>query len=228
MLEELQRRNYSQTTVKGYVRIVRDFAEYFHQRPDQLGPEQIRTYQAHLIEEKKLKIVYEQNYPPSTVEFSAMIRALRAARPDMVFCCSYPPDSAGIMKAVNEIGVGDNVKVFGGGMVGLELADALRVRGHRGALPVQQVPQIEHVDVERPVGRGSLGQDRRDVSAAAAADQKLCGVIAPGMGATVDIHTGSKSVMTTSIFHCSASRVSCLMLLAARGALSRLPTIVLR
>jgi site-specific recombinase XerD len=55
MLEELQRRNYSQTTVKGYLRIVRDFADYFHQPPDQLGPEQIRTYQAYLMEEKKLQ-----------------------------------------------------------------------------------------------------------------------------------------------------------------------------
>jgi len=38
MLEELQRRNYSHRTAKTYVRIVRDFAEYFHQPPDKLGP----------------------------------------------------------------------------------------------------------------------------------------------------------------------------------------------
>jgi hypothetical protein len=34
MLEELQRRNYSHRTARTYVRIVRDFAEYFHQPPD--------------------------------------------------------------------------------------------------------------------------------------------------------------------------------------------------
>lgn len=54
MLEELQRRNYAQSTVKAYVRIVREFAKYFHQSPDQLGPEQIRQYQAHLFQAKKL------------------------------------------------------------------------------------------------------------------------------------------------------------------------------
>ena len=43
MLEELQRRNYSQTTVKGYLKIVETFAKYFHRAPDQLGPEQIRA-----------------------------------------------------------------------------------------------------------------------------------------------------------------------------------------
>jgi integrase/recombinase XerD len=54
MLVELQRRNYSHRTAKTYVRIVREFAEYFHQSPDKLGPEHIRQYQAHLFQTKKL------------------------------------------------------------------------------------------------------------------------------------------------------------------------------
>jgi site-specific recombinase XerD len=56
MLEELQRRNYSQTTVKSYIRAVKAFAEYFHQPPDQLGPEHIRTWQVHLLTEKKIGV----------------------------------------------------------------------------------------------------------------------------------------------------------------------------
>ena len=56
MLEELQRRNYSQTTVKAYIRAVKAFADYFHQPPDQLGPEHIRTYQVYLLKEKKLGV----------------------------------------------------------------------------------------------------------------------------------------------------------------------------
>ncbi len=67
-----------------------------------------------------LKTVYNQNYPPATVDFSAIIRAIRAAKPDMVFVCSYPNDSVAIVRAVNEIGVGSSVKLFGGGMVGLQ------------------------------------------------------------------------------------------------------------
>ena len=67
MLEEIQRRNYSHRTAKTYVRIVRDFAEYFHQPPDKLGPEQIRQYQAHLFQSKKLA--------PATV--SQYVSALR-------------------------------------------------------------------------------------------------------------------------------------------------------
>ncbi|MBX3501515.1 MAG: amino acid ABC transporter substrate-binding protein [Alphaproteobacteria bacterium] len=82
-----------------------------------------------IAEEKKLKVVYEQSYPPATVEFSAMVRAIRAARPGMVFVCSYPPDSAGLLRAVNEIGVGESVKVFGGGMVGLQFSAVAEAMG---------------------------------------------------------------------------------------------------
>ena len=79
--------------------------------------------------EKKLNVVFEQNYPPNSVEYSAIIRALRSSRPDMVFICSYPTESAGILRAVNEIGIGDNVKIFGGGMVGLQFAAVMESMG---------------------------------------------------------------------------------------------------
>jgi site-specific recombinase XerD len=67
MLEELERRNYAHRTAKTYLRIVRDFAGYFHQPPDKLGPEQIRQYQAFLFHTKKLS--------PATV--SQYVSALR-------------------------------------------------------------------------------------------------------------------------------------------------------
>jgi branched-chain amino acid transport system substrate-binding protein len=73
--------------------------------------------------------VYEQSYPPTTADFSAMIRAIRAATPDMVFVASYPADSTAIIRAVNEIGVGSSVKVFGGAMVGLQYATVMQALG---------------------------------------------------------------------------------------------------
>src|ERR1017187_3730092 len=53
MLEELQRRNYSQSTTTTCIRTVEDFARYFKRRPDQLGPEHIREYQAQLFSKRK-------------------------------------------------------------------------------------------------------------------------------------------------------------------------------
>jgi integrase/recombinase XerD len=60
MLDELRRRNYSQSTVRSYIHSIEDFARYFGKSPDQLGPEQIRDYQVHLFRDRKLS--------PGTVE----------------------------------------------------------------------------------------------------------------------------------------------------------------
>jgi branched-chain amino acid transport system substrate-binding protein len=78
---------------------------------------------------RNMPVVFDQAYPPNTVEFSGIIRALKAAKPDIVYVASYPPDSAGILRAVNEIGVGDNVKLFGGGMVGLQFGAVMENMG---------------------------------------------------------------------------------------------------
>lgn len=52
MLEELQRRNYSENTTRHYIRTVEDFAKRFKRSPDRLGPEHIREYQAELFKRK--------------------------------------------------------------------------------------------------------------------------------------------------------------------------------
>lgn len=54
MLEDLTVRNYSPRTIQTYLLHVGHFARYFGKSPDLLGPEEIRRYQVHLIEEKKL------------------------------------------------------------------------------------------------------------------------------------------------------------------------------
>ena len=54
MLEELERRHYSPNTIRCYVRVVAEFARYFHRSPHLLGPEHIRKYQAYLFRERKL------------------------------------------------------------------------------------------------------------------------------------------------------------------------------
>jgi site-specific recombinase XerD len=56
MLEELQRRNYSQTTVNTYLKVVEDFARHFGRPPDKLGKEHLRAYQVHLFQERKLGV----------------------------------------------------------------------------------------------------------------------------------------------------------------------------
>jgi branched-chain amino acid transport system substrate-binding protein len=78
-----------------------------------------------LVKKNGLKIVYNQTYPPSTSDYSPIIRAIQATNPDLVLVCSYPPDSVGILQAAHEVGL--KTKLFGGGMVGLQ-STAIKVR----------------------------------------------------------------------------------------------------
>jgi branched-chain amino acid transport system substrate-binding protein len=79
------------------------------------------------VEKAGLKVVYDKTYPPSTADFSPIVRAIQAENPDIVFVASYPPDSAGMVRAAKEIGL--KAKLFGGGMVGLQYASLLTKLG---------------------------------------------------------------------------------------------------
>jgi site-specific recombinase XerD len=61
VLEELQRRNFSPHTIRGYIRTIRDFAAYFHKSPDQLGVEEVRQFQLHMLRDQKLATGTVQN-----------------------------------------------------------------------------------------------------------------------------------------------------------------------
>ena len=78
-----------------------------------------------------LKLVYERTYPPATADFAPIVRAMAAANPDLVVVCSYPPDSVGIVRAVNELGF--KPKAIGGAMVGLQ-ATAIKAQLHTASI----------------------------------------------------------------------------------------------
>ena len=63
-----------------------------------------------------LEIVYDKSYPPSTTDYTPIVRAIAATNPDILVICSYPPDSVGLVRAINEVGF--KAKLMGGAMVG--------------------------------------------------------------------------------------------------------------
>ena len=67
-----------------------------------------------------LKIVYDRAYPPSAVDFTPVVRAIQAAKADLIFIAGYPPDSVGIIRSLNEIGA--NAMLVGGGSAGPQFA----------------------------------------------------------------------------------------------------------
>jgi integrase/recombinase XerD len=102
MLEELQRRNFSSATIRGYLGAVERFSRYFDKPPDQLGPDHIRQYQAHLLHQRKLAVgtvvnqvaamrfffrrVLKRRFPPDSIPYPkySRHRTPRVLSPDEV------------------------------------------------------------------------------------------------------------------------------------------------
>jgi len=80
-----------------------------------------------LVKKYGFKTVYDKSYPPSTVDYTPIARAIKAVNPDVVFVASYPPDSVGMVRAAAEVGL--QPKIFGGGMVGLQYTSVMTSLG---------------------------------------------------------------------------------------------------
>ena len=61
--------------------------------------------------------IFDKSYPPATSDFTPIMRGMQALNPDIVYVAAYPPDSVGIVRAANEIGL--TPKMFGGTLIGL-------------------------------------------------------------------------------------------------------------
>ena len=80
-----------------------------------------------LVKRLGFKTVYDKTYPPSTVDYTPIVRAIKATNPDIVFIASYPPDSVGMLRASHEVGL--QPKIMGGGMVGLQFTTVMTSMG---------------------------------------------------------------------------------------------------
>jgi branched-chain amino acid transport system substrate-binding protein len=67
-----------------------------------------------------LKIVYDRTYPPANIDFVPIIRSIKATNAELVFLASYPPDTAGLIRAAHEVGI--KARMFGGGTIGLQFS----------------------------------------------------------------------------------------------------------
>ena len=80
-----------------------------------------------------IKIVYDHTYPPNSVDFSSIMRAIKSTNPDLLFIASYPPDSAGVIRSIYDVGFG--ARMVGGFMTGLQY----------GALKQQLGPRLNDI-----------------------------------------------------------------------------------
>jgi branched-chain amino acid transport system substrate-binding protein len=101
----------AQTPKPKTVAIVATDAEFQHKAAE--------SARAH-AKAKGMEIVYDRAYPPTTVDFTPIIRSVGAAQPDLVYVASYPSDTVGFLRGVQEIGLKTNM--LGGGFAGLQAA----------------------------------------------------------------------------------------------------------
>jgi branched-chain amino acid transport system substrate-binding protein len=76
-----------------------------------------------------LQVVYDRTYPPTTVDYSPIVRGIQATNPDVVLVASYPPDSVGMVRAASEVGL--KTQLFGGAMVGLQFGALMAQLGEK-------------------------------------------------------------------------------------------------
>lgn len=81
----------------------------------------------HWAKKHGLKIVYDQSFPPNAVDFNPILRAIQAAKPDIVYITCFPPNTVGIVRGVREIGF--KPRMIGGGMVGPQYASVKQQLG---------------------------------------------------------------------------------------------------
>ncbi len=145
-----------------------------------------------LAKEFGLKIVYDKSYPPTTNDYSPIVRAIQATNPDLVFVASYPPDTVGMIRAASEIGL--KAKLFGGGMVGLQ---ATAIKTQLGPL----LNGIVDYDFWQPVGSYATPEAldflKRYQAQSAAAGVDLLGFYLPPF-AYADMQVLQQSVEATN------------------------------
>jgi branched-chain amino acid transport system substrate-binding protein len=88
-----------------------------------------REMNFNVARELGLTVVYDQKYPLGTVEFSSILRAINAKNPDAVCGNMYPNETVAMIRSLDEIGVSDSIKLFGGGLVGTQSGPILEQLG---------------------------------------------------------------------------------------------------
>jgi len=123
----------AQTPKPKSVAIVATDAEFQHKAAESAREHAKRT---------GVDIVYDRAYPPNTIDFTPIVRAIAATSPDLVYLSSYPSDTVGFLRAVNEVGL--KTKMFGGGLAGLQTA-AIRMQLGEAANGVTNIDLWEPV-----------------------------------------------------------------------------------
>ncbi len=102
MLDELQRRNYTQSTAEAYIHALKEFATYFHRSPDKLGPKEVSQFQLYLLQQRKLACnTVKQHIAALRFFFN---HTLKRRYPPSEFRCPKVPQRLPVILSQEEVG----------------------------------------------------------------------------------------------------------------------------
>ena len=101
LLDELQRRNYAQSTAEAYVHALREFAGHYHLPPDRLGPKQIQDYALYMLRERGLSARTVKQHM-SAIRFF-FVRTLKRSYPPNDFVYPKSPERLPIILGLEEV-----------------------------------------------------------------------------------------------------------------------------
>src|SRR5262244_3452615 len=146
MLEELQRRHYSEGTTHYYIRHVERFARHFNCSPDRLGPQHIRQYQAYLFTKRKLS-------PGSVTNHLCALRFLyiqTLKKPWSIADTPYPKKTHGLPTILSQEEVA-------------QLIDAAPTAFYRTILVTLYATGVRNAELTRLKVSDGKGREDRDV-----------------------------------------------------------------
>ena len=115
-----------------------------------------------------LTVVYDRRYPSATTDLVPVVRAIAETNPDLVIVCSYPPDSIGMVRAVNEVGF--RPKMIGGAMVGLQ---STAIKARLGSA-VQRLDQLRYLAAGSEDADRRRGRDDEKIPSARGGGRRRC------------------------------------------------------
>jgi len=154
MIEDLAIRNYSPGTIKNYVNYVAGFARHFWRSPDELGPEEVRTYQLHLIKKR-----VSWSYLNGIVCALRFLYVVTLGRPDMVKRLPYAKKPRRLPTVLSL----DEVRRFLGA-IGNAKHQMVLTTAYAGGLRISEALglQVTDIDSQRMVIHVHLGKGRKD------------------------------------------------------------------
>jgi integrase/recombinase XerD len=155
MLEDMSIRNFAENTQLSYLQQVSAYAKFFDRSPDKLGPQEVRAYQIHLVQVRKLE-ASSVGIATSALRFLYRVTLKQTWAPDDI-PMPKKPFKLPIVLSPGEV------------MHFLESVDSLKHRtilmtAYAAGLRVSEAThlQVTDIDSQRMVLRVDQGKNRKD------------------------------------------------------------------